>query len=53
MVSVEYKFGDCRKLIQNIDDEKIRMVVTSPPYNLNKKTGLGINLCKKIIKGNE
>jgi len=29
--------GDCRKLLQQVPDESIRLVVTSPPYNLGKE----------------
>ena len=29
--------GDCRKLLRRIPDEAIRLVATSPPYNLGKE----------------
>ena len=29
--------GDCRKLLRRIPDESIRLVATSPPYNLGKE----------------
>jgi adenine-specific DNA-methyltransferase len=40
MVEIKYEFGDCRSLLKKVDDHSIRMVVTSPPYNLNKKYGI-------------
>ena len=40
MVEARFEFGDCRKLIKKLDDNFIRMAVTSPPYNLGKKYGL-------------
>ena len=33
------KFGDCRNLIKELDKESVRLIVTSPPYNLGKKYG--------------
>ena len=39
-MTIDYNFGDTRELIKKIDSETIRMAVTSPPYNLNKKYGL-------------
>lgn len=39
MVTARYEFGDCRDLIKSIDNNSIRMAVTSPPYNLSKKYG--------------
>ncbi|WP_207205279.1 DNA-methyltransferase [Methanolobus psychrotolerans] len=36
MVEARYLFGDCRELIRDLEDESIKMTVTSPPYNLNK-----------------
>jgi len=39
MSNIVYKFGDCRELIKEIPDKSVRMVVTSPPYNIGKKYG--------------
>ncbi len=36
--------GDCRELLAQIPDEKIQLVVTSPPYNLGKEYERKINL---------
>ncbi|MFH1978639.1 MAG: site-specific DNA-methyltransferase [Candidatus Aenigmatarchaeota archaeon] len=40
MVKTKYDFGDCRKLMKKIKSNTIRMVVTSPPYNLKKNYGM-------------
>lgn len=39
MSNIIYKFGDCRELIKDIPDNSIKMVVTSPPYNIKKSYG--------------
>ena len=39
MSKIVYKFGDCRELIKEVPDKSVRMVVTSPPYNIGKKYG--------------
>ncbi|MFW6015844.1 MAG: DNA-methyltransferase [bacterium] len=39
MDDVVYKFGDCRELIKNVEDKSVRLVITSPPYNLGKNYG--------------
>ncbi len=39
MSKILYKFGDCRKLIKDIPENSINMVVTSPPYNIKKMYG--------------
>lgn len=39
MSEIIYKFGDCRELIKEIPDNSIKMVVTSPPYNIKKMYG--------------
>lgn len=45
MEDVFYEFGDCRRLLKNINSNSVRMMVTSPPYNINKKYGIyGDNL---------
>lgn len=36
---IEYKFGDCRELLKTIPDNSIKLVVTSPPYNIGKPYG--------------
>lgn len=36
---IEYKFGDCRKLLKTIPSNSINLVVTSPPYNIGKPYG--------------
>lgn len=39
MFDIKYKIGDCRKLIKEVPDNSIKMVVTSPPYNIKKLYG--------------
>lgn len=39
MSSVKYLIGDCRKLLKDIPDNSVRLVVTSPPYNIGKPYG--------------
>lgn len=39
MSSIEYRIGDCRKLLKDVPDESVRLVVTSPPYNIQKPYG--------------
>ena len=34
-----YKFGDCRELLKEVPDKSIKLVVTSPPYNIAKNYG--------------
>lgn len=36
---IEYKFGDCRELLKTITNNSIKLVVTSPPYNIGKPYG--------------
>lgn len=33
------KFGDCTELMQSLSSESVNLVITSPPYNLQKKYG--------------
>lgn len=33
---IDYRIGDCRELLKEIPDESVRLVVTSPPYNIGK-----------------
>lgn len=51
---IRYEFGDCRELIKNIPDKSIKVVVTSPPYNISKKYGkykddIGLEEWKELI----
>lgn len=34
-----YETGDCRKLLKEVPDSSVRLVVTSPPYNIGKPYG--------------
>ena len=36
---IAFEFGDCRELLKNIPTKSIKLVVTSPPYNISKKYG--------------
>ena len=36
---ISYEFGDCRELLKKIPSNSIKMVVTSPPYNIGKGYG--------------
>lgn len=38
-LKIDYQIGDCRELFKKIPDESIRLVVTSPPYNIGKPYG--------------
>ena len=40
MVEAKFEVGDCRKLMKNLQVGSIKMIVTSPPYNLKKNYGL-------------
>lgn len=37
--NVKIWIGDSQKLLKNIPDESIATIITSPPYNINKKYG--------------
>ena len=39
MDNIELWCGDCLELMNNIDNESIDLVITDPPYKLNKTTG--------------
>jgi len=39
MSEVRYLIGDCRELLKNIPDSSVKLVVTSPPYNIGKPYG--------------
>lgn len=38
-MNFDYKIGDCRELLKAVPDESVRLVVTSPPYNIGKPYG--------------
>ena len=35
----DYRIGDCRELFKTVPDGSVRLVVTSPPYNIGKPYG--------------
>ena len=35
----DYRIGDCRDLLKTIPDASVRLVVTSPPYDIGKAYG--------------
>lgn len=35
----KYEIGDCRELLKSVPDNSVRLVVTSPPYNIGKPYG--------------
>jgi len=37
---IKIQFGDSRKLMKQLNDESVSLVITSPPYNLQKNYGL-------------
>ena len=39
MSNIVYKIGDCRKLLKEVPDSSVKLVVTSPPYNIGKSYG--------------
>lgn len=41
MSSMQYRYeiGDCRELLKSVPDNSVRLVVTSPPYNIGKPYG--------------
>ena len=39
MSEIVYKIGDCRELLKEVPDESVKLVVTSPPYNIDKPYG--------------
>ncbi len=36
---VDIQYGDCRELLKRIPDNSVKLVVTSPPYNIGKPYG--------------
>lgn len=39
MSDITYKIGDCRQLLKEVPDASVKLVVTSPPYNIDKPYG--------------
>ena len=39
MDDIIYKIGDCRELLKTVPDASVKLVVTSPPYNIGKPYG--------------
>lgn len=39
MSDVTYRIGDCRELLKEVPDSSVKLVVTSPPYNIDKPYG--------------
>lgn len=39
MSEIVYKIGDCRELLKEVPDGSVKLVVTSPPYNIDKPYG--------------
>ncbi|MDR0304565.1 MAG: hypothetical protein LBH98_07355 [Chitinispirillales bacterium] len=37
--------GDCLKIMKEMPDNSIDLIVTSPPYNLKNSTGNGMKQC--------
>ena len=35
----DYRIGDCRELLKTVPSKSVRLVVTSPPYNIGKPYG--------------
>ena len=53
-MNIKFEIGDCRQLLKDIPDNSIRLVVTSPPYNIGKSYGkysdtIPINEWKTLI----
>ena len=44
MEEIDYSFGDCRKLIKSVPNNTVKMIVTSPPYNIKKVANMLISL---------
>ena len=38
-MTFDYRIGDCRELLKTIPSKSVRLVVTSPPYNIGKPYG--------------
>ena len=39
MSEIFYKIGDCRELLKDVPSQSVKLVVTSPPYNIGKHYG--------------
>ena len=39
MCDIRYEIGDCRTLLKKVPDASVKLVVTSPPYNIGKPYG--------------
>ncbi len=39
MSEIIYQIGDCRELLKDVPDASVKLVVTSPPYNIDKPYG--------------
>ncbi len=40
MCNITYQIGDCRELLRQVPDASVKLVVTSPPYNIGKPYGI-------------
>ena len=38
-MTFDYRIGDCRELLKTVPSKSVRLVVTSPPYNIGKPYG--------------
>ena len=38
-MTFDYRIGDCRELLKTVPSKSVRLVVTSPPYNIGKLYG--------------
>ena len=39
MNELKYYIGDCREILKKIPDSSVKLVITSPPYNIGKPYG--------------
>ncbi|MFR2298923.1 MAG: DNA methyltransferase, partial [Clostridium paraputrificum] len=39
MNRLDIRIGDCREILKSIPDKSVKLVVTSPPYNIGKPYG--------------
>lgn len=39
LMTFDYRIGDCRELLKTVPSKSVRLVVTSPPYNIGKPYG--------------
>jgi len=40
MSQIKFEFGDCRELLKSVPKNSVKLIITSPPYNLEKKYGV-------------